>query len=153
MVRHESGAHRQVRADGSREPPESSAISRTCPAYHADLRAQYILRGDLPLSRRTSVYATYGLQLDCLAAETIFFTGQIKTYTTTCDIDSPPNCTPIVAHSNTNAFQDYAHRDWHPAATVGFYWYYSNTRSLRLEYLAPGNGRVSALTAGVSFYW
>jgi hypothetical protein len=111
------------------------------------------LRADLPLSRRLSLYATYGLQYENISALTNGPTGAVQTDTTTCNSNSAPDCTPTTYQRTVTAINYFYHRDWHPSASVGVDWYFMNTRSLRLEYLPRRDGRISAITAGVSWHW
>lgn len=123
----------------------------------ADLRSGLILRpslrADLPLSRRFSLYATYGLQYENFSAFTNGPTGERVTYTSTCGENSAPDCKPSTYQKPITAITDFYHRDWHPTASAGVDWYFMNSRSLRLEYLPRRNGRLSAITAGVSWHW
>ena len=130
--------------------------------FHPKTFLRPALRGDLPLSKHLSVFATYGLQLEDIDAHTQFDTGKfITTYNPggcTTNNSGQQECTPPSTGLTPEiAFNTYHHRDWRGSPTAGLELYGLlpdfQSVSFRVEYQPQLSGHTGSVTAAATVHF
>lgn len=131
------------------------------------------LRADLPITRRLTLYGSYGWQWENIVVHTQIVTGRIVQTSSPgyCDKRPPddptkpalgsapqnPTCYPPSTSLDPEiGYNDYHQRGLRTSATIGFELYGLDlggaSLALNAEYLPIGNGRVGAVTVGCALY-